>query len=99
MRRLILSTAVSCLLSACVHGPTPMPAPPISVPPPANTTAPPQQLPLPRSGRVPDLEANHLAVARLYHQLANQHCRLLAHLQIHPPACRMFMTTTESALD
>lgn len=77
----------SCLLSACAAGPQPMPASPIKVPPPANLTVPPQPLPPPASGKTRDLEANHQQVARAYHQLASQVCRLLAFLQAQPPEC------------
>lgn len=95
MLRLTLWTAVCCLMSACASGPPPMPVPSIPVPPPASTTAPPQALPPPRSGQVRDLEANHQAVARAYHQLASRYCRLLQHLEIHHDECKAFTTATE----
>lgn len=93
MHRLILWTAASCLLSACASGPPPMLVPSLPVPPPSNTTAAPLPLPAPSSGRLRDLEANHLAVALLYHQLASRHCRLLQHLQAMPPECARFIAT------
>ncbi len=97
MQRLTLWTAVCCLMSACASGPPPMPARPLAVPPPANTTVAPQPLPPPRSGRVPDLEANHLEVARRYHQLTSRHCRLLQHLQLMPAGCRRFLLTDDDS--
>ena len=95
MRHLTLLIAASCLLSACASGPPPMLARPIPVPPPPNVTAPPQPLPPPASGRMADLEANHREVARLYHQLASQTCRLLQYLQITPDECKPFMRGQE----
>lgn len=87
MTRLPLLMLASCLLTACAAGPTPMPAAPIRVPPPASLTTAPQRLPPPASGRLRDLEANHLQVARAYHQLASQHCRLLEFLEAAKPDC------------
>ena len=88
MTRLMLWTLACCLLTACAAGPMRTPVPDIPVPPPANLTAPPAPLPPPASGRVPDLEANHLQVARAYHQLASQLCRLLEFLEQAPSECR-----------
>lgn len=88
MTRLTLLMVACCLLSACAAGPTPMPVSPIKVPPPPNLTAPPAPLPPPASGRVPDLEANHLQVTRAYHQLASQLCRLLEFLEQAPSECQ-----------
>ena len=44
---------------------------------------------MPASGRPTDLLSNHIEVARLYHQLADQMCNLLAYLQqpIDPTHC------------
>lgn len=82
-------TLLACsLLTACAAGPRPMPAAPIKVPPPPNLTTPPPPLPPPASGRMADLEANHRQVARSYHQLASQLCRLLALLEADPPECK-----------
>lgn len=83
-----LWTLASCLLIGCAAGPPPMPVEQIKVPPPASLTAPPQTLPPPASGSMRDLEANHLEVARLYHQMAAQLCSLLAFLELSDPACR-----------
>lgn len=91
MRHLTLLIAASCLLSACASGPPPMLARPIPVPPPPNVTAPPLPLPPPASGRMADLEANHREVARLYHQLASQTCRLLLWLEIDSDECKAFL--------
>lgn len=88
MRLPTLLIAACCLLSACAAGPTPMPAAPIKVPPPANLTAPPQPLPPPDSGQMRDLEANHRETARAYHQLALQMCNLLAFLEINHDECK-----------
>lgn len=80
-----------CLLSACASGPQPMPdaaaLQPIQVQPQASLTQAPAKLPAPKSGAMRDLEANQRQVARQYHQLANQHCLLLAFLQAAPEAC------------
>lgn len=81
MRRLILSIAVSCLLSACAAGVTPTPDP-VPVQPNAALLVKPQPLPQPASGAMPDLEANHRAVAKAYHLLAARYCGLLAWLEI-----------------
>lgn len=88
MTRLTLLTLASCLLIGCAAGPMRTSAPDLKVPPPANLTAPPAPLPPPASGLVPDLEANHLQVARAYHQLASQLCRLLEYLEAAPSECR-----------
>lgn len=88
MTRLLLLIAASCLLTACAAGPMPMPVPELKVPPPANLTAPPPPLPAPASGRLRDLEANHLQVARAYHQLASQLCRLLEFLEQPAADCQ-----------
>jgi hypothetical protein len=90
MKSLMLWTAASCLLAACAAGPQPMPVHRIAVPPPPNLTSPPQTLPPPLSGRMKDLEANHLQVTQAYHQLASQQCRLLAFLGINHEECRQF---------
>ncbi len=91
MNRLTLSTAACCLLTACAAGPTPMPACPIKVDPPANLTAPPQPLPAPSSGAMRDLEANHQLTARAYHQLAARYCGLLLLLEINDEGCKPFL--------
>lgn len=88
MTRLLPLMLASCLLTACAAGPMRTPAPELKVPPPPNLTAPPAPLPPPASGRVPDLEANHLQVARAYHQLASQLCRLLEFLEAAPSDCQ-----------
>lgn len=91
MRPLTLLMLVCCLLSGCAHGPMPTPPAPIEIPPPANLTSPPQQLPQPSSGQMRDLEANHLQVAEAYHQLAAKYCGLLAFLEINHDACRFWL--------
>lgn len=87
MTRLLPLMLASCLLTACAAGPRPTPASLIQVPPAPNLTTPPPPLPPPASGQMRDLEANHQQVARAYHQLASQLCRLLAHLQVAPREC------------
>lgn len=86
-KTLVLLCAVLAL-SACAFGKRPMPEPTVvaaqAVPAPANLTVKPAPLPQPKSGQLPDLEANHREVARAYHQLANRFCQLLAFLQ-EPP--------------
>lgn len=94
MRLLTLLTLACCLLIGCASGVTPMTDAPIKVPPPPNLTAPPQPLPQPLSGRMPDLEANHLAVTKAYHLLASQLCLLLAWLEVpRDDHCRRFDPT------
>lgn len=98
MRRWTLLMAACCLLSACASGPTPMPAVAaprrLEVQPPPNLTQPPATLPPPASGRMRDLEANHLQVAQTYHDLAIRYCRLLLFLQQWHAAdgCRPWLT-------
>lgn len=82
MKTPILLIAACCLLSACAAGIQPTTVEPIAVPPPANLLMAPLPLPPAPSGQMPDLEANHRAVAKAYHQLAAQMCSLLAFLQI-----------------
>ena len=91
MNRLTLSIAACCLLTACAAGPTPMPACPIPVPPPANLTASPQKLPPPKSGEMRDLESNHLQAAHAYHLLATRYCGLLQWLEINDDGCKFFL--------
>lgn len=84
----LLTLCASCLMSGCSSGALRTPAPTLATPPP-NLLAPPPRLPMPASGRPTDLLSNHIEVARLYHQLANQMCTLLAYLQqpIDPTHC------------
>lgn len=95
MTRLLLLMLVCCLMTACAGGPprTPAPVPELKVPPPPNLLSPPAPLPPPASGRVPDLEANHQQVARAYHQLASQLCRLLEFLEQAPTECQAWRPT------
>lgn len=97
MHRLILLILASCLLIGCASGPqptlvhtVPLPAP-IKVPPQASLTQPPQALPPPTSGLVPDLELNHRQVAQAYHQLAARFCGLLLHLEIEHRECLPYL--------
>lgn len=98
MHHRILSTLALCLLSACASGPQPtlvLPAPlipPIKVRPPASLTQPPQPLPQPTSGAMPDLERNHREVAQAYHQLAARLCSLLQHLEIEHRECLPYLS-------
>lgn len=77
---LLLILCALFLMSGCSSGALRTPAP-IRVAPPPNLLTPPPRLPMPVSGRPTDLLSNHIEVARLYHQLANQMCNLLAYLQ------------------
>ena len=95
MRHLLMQTIACCLMSACASGPPPTTAPEIVVPPQASLTTPPARLPLPASGRVPDLEANHRQVARQYHLLAARYCGLLAYLGITHNECRRYETAAD----
>lgn len=92
-----LLTIACCLLTACAAGPPQTPVPLINVPPPPNLLVPPLPLPAPASGRLRDLEANHLQVARQYHQLASQMCQLLLYLQV--PPCPQAPTTLKTLPD
>lgn len=88
MRRLLLMIAMSCLMSACTFGaPRMLEADPIEVQPPPNLITRPKPLPQPASGAIQELEANHRDVAKAYHNLASQMCRLLAYLQLPTEGC------------
>lgn len=88
MRRLLLMIAMCCLMSACTFGaPRMLEADPIEVQPPANLITRPKPLPQPASGAIQELEANHREVAKAYHNLASQTCRLLAYLQLPTEGC------------
>ncbi|KLN54701.1 hypothetical protein VPARA_40050 [Variovorax paradoxus] len=88
MRRLLLTIATCCLMTACASGVLPMPDPdPIEVNPQANLIVPPRPLPQPATGEIQELESNHREVAKAYHNLASQMCRLLAHLQMPTQGC------------
>ena len=83
---LLLSAALA--LSACAFGKKPMQEPEVvlaqAVPAPSSLTLKPAVLPQPKSGQLPELEANHREVAKAYHQLAIRYCQLLAFLQERP---------------
>lgn len=88
MCRLLLTIAMCSLMTACGSGVLRMQdQEPIEVKPQANLTATPKPLPQPPSGRIDDLEANHRQVAKAYHDLASQMCRLLAFLQLPTEGC------------
>jgi hypothetical protein len=88
MRRLLLTIAMCSLMTACGSGVLRTPDPDvIEVKPQANLTAVPKVLPQPPSGQIADLEANHREVAKAYHDLASQMCRLLAFLQLPTEGC------------
>lgn len=88
MRHLLITIAMCCLMTGCGSGVLRMPAPEaIEVSPQANLITPPRPLPQPRSGEVAELEANHRQVAKAFHDLASQMCRLLAHLQLPTEGC------------
>ena len=100
MRPPILPMLACCLLSGCASGPTPTPAlpaglpPALVVPPPPDLLQPPRPLPPPASGRMRDLEINHLQVAQAWHDLAQRLCRLQAwvlHPAPAPEACRPWL--------
>lgn len=88
MRRLLLMIATCCLMTACSSGaPRMLEADPIEVQPPANLITRPKPLPQPASGAIQELEANHREVAKAYHDLASQTCRLLQFLQLSTEGC------------
>ncbi|HCY15593.1 MAG: hypothetical protein A2Z93_06285 [Curvibacter sp. GWA2_64_110] len=91
MRLLTLLMLACFLMTGCAFGGPQTPdSKPVKTEPPPNLTAPPQPLPQPDSGRMRDLEANHLQVSKAYHLLASQMCLLLAYLQINHPECQAF---------
>jgi hypothetical protein len=71
--------------------------PQIKVPPPASLTQPPQPLPPPTSGLLPDLELNHRQVAQAYHQLAARFCSLLLNLEIEHRECLPYLQEPTSS--
>lgn len=88
MRRLLLTIAMCSLMTACSFGAQRTPDPDvIEVKPQANLTSVPKELPQPPSGQIADLEANHRQVAKAYHDLASQVCRLLTFLQLPTEGC------------
>ena len=94
MRTLRLMT-LSCLLTACSAGVTPMPDP-SPTPPPPNLTMAPEILPQPLSGKPKDLEANHRDVTQAYHRLAAQVCGLLAYGKVTPIGCMRYLEELET---
>ena len=99
-----LLTVPSSLLIGCVSGvpqteAVPIIQQPLQVPPPANLTAAPRQLPQPEDGKISTLERNHLAITRAYHQLATQTCGLLRHLHAEPAGCSPWLTTSTGEAD
>lgn len=64
---LVLTIAAS-MLTACGHGPPPMPTPTPKRNPPAALTEDCPDLPPPKSGQKTDLLANHVLVAKQYHK-------------------------------
>jgi len=66
MRKNILLTLIAALaMTACAHGPTQTPTPMLNRP---ATQELPEKLPPPQSGATQDLLANHVLVAKAYHQ-------------------------------
>lgn len=97
MRHRLLTIAMCCLMTGCGFGVLRMPAPePIEVSPPANLIAPPRPLPQPRSGAISELESNHQQVAKAYHGLASQMCRLLEYLQLPTEGCEPWTKSTSN---
>ena len=94
MRRLLLPICTCFLMTACASGVTPTLDDSPQVKPEASLTAVPQPLPQPASGAISELEANHRAVAKAYHQLASQMCRLLTFLQLPTEGCEPWMKST-----
>lgn len=93
MKLLTLSILACCLTLGCAGGMLPMPdasIQPIKVEPPANLTQPPQPLPPLSSGKLPELETNHQAVAKAYHLLATQMCNLLDFLEVNHDECKQW---------
>lgn len=72
MYRLILMTLIALGLTGCVSGAQLTPTAPKRYPPP-NLTAQCQALPDPASAKGTALLANHVAVARLYHECKDRH--------------------------
>lgn len=95
MTRLPLLTIACCLMAACNAGVQPTPDP-LRVPPPPNLTRAPDTLPQPASGRMPDLEANHRDVARLYFGLAAWFCGVLIAIDAMPTGCAPYLLMDEN---
>lgn len=67
MQRTILPLLIAALtLTACASGPPPMPTPALT--PPQSEMEPCPELPAPQSGEMTDLLANHILVAKAYHE-------------------------------
>lgn len=94
MRRLLLPIAMCFLMTGCASGVTPTLDDPPQVSPQASLTAVPQPLPQPASGAIQELETNHQQVAKRYHQLASQMCRLLEFLQLPTESCEPWTKST-----
>lgn len=82
-------------MAACNAGVQPTPDP-LRVPPPPNLTRAPDTLPQPASGRMPDLEANHRDVARLYFGLAAWFCGVLIAIDAMPTGCAPYLLMDEN---
>lgn len=72
MRKLILLPAIAALtLTACASGGTPIAAQKLTAPEHLKMACP--DLPQPPTGKTQDLLANHVAVAKTYHQCRERH--------------------------
>ncbi len=79
-KRTLIAALVALTMTACASGTPPMPV--IYTPVSASFKTPPQPLPAATSGSLADLWANHLAVAELYHDLADRFRRLVREVEI-----------------
>lgn len=86
MSRLILILALAWMQTACVSGPAPIPGP-SRQPPPPDLLTPFPPLPQPASAMGPDLLANHVMAAALYHECRARH-GTLAEWAVMTPADR-----------
>lgn len=83
MRRsilLALAASAALTLTACASGGPRTMAPTLA--PPAARMAPCPPLPQPASGSLTDLLANHVAVAKVYHQCRDRHQGLIDWLKV-----------------
>lgn len=79
-KSILIPLIAASMLAACASGPQPMLAPRL-LPPASLTQLPSEELPPPTSGRLPDLLANHVETARLYHQLRERFTGLVQWLE------------------
>lgn len=78
-RTILLPLIAALTLTACASGTQPMQTPTLS--PPESEMQQCEALPPPQSGMMQDLLANHIAVAKAYHQCRDRHLGLVQWLE------------------